>query len=54
MIGSVAGAFSEQSIVTLAMFAAALSLARSVAAAYPELSDEIFAAGLSRLPRTAG
>jgi TetR/AcrR family transcriptional repressor of nem operon len=44
----------EQSIATLAMLAGALSLARSVAEADPELSDEILAAAFSRLPKTKG
>jgi TetR/AcrR family transcriptional regulator, transcriptional repressor for nem operon len=40
----------EQSIATLAMLAGALSLARSVAEADPELSDEILASAFARLP----
>jgi TetR/AcrR family transcriptional regulator, transcriptional repressor for nem operon len=39
-----------QAIATLAMLAGALSLARSVAEADPELSNEILAAAASRLP----
>jgi TetR/AcrR family transcriptional regulator, transcriptional repressor for nem operon len=41
----------EQSIATLAMLAGALSLARSVAEADPELSNEILAAAFARLPK---
>ena len=41
----------EQSIATLAMLAGALSLARSVAQADPELSNEILAAAFARLPK---
>jgi TetR/AcrR family transcriptional repressor of nem operon len=40
----------QQSIVTLAMLAGTLSLARSVARADPELSNEILAAAFARLP----
>jgi TetR/AcrR family transcriptional repressor of nem operon len=43
----------EQSIATLAMLAGALSLARSVAEADPELSNEVLAAAFARLPETA-
>ncbi len=43
----------EQSIATLAMLAGALSLARSVAEADPELSDEILASAFARLPQAA-
>jgi TetR/AcrR family transcriptional repressor of nem operon len=39
-----------QSIATLAMLAGALSLARSVARADPDLSNEILAAAFARLP----
>jgi TetR/AcrR family transcriptional repressor of nem operon len=42
-----------QAIATLAMLAGALSLARSVAEADPELSNEILAAAASRLPEAA-
>jgi TetR/AcrR family transcriptional regulator, transcriptional repressor for nem operon len=41
----------EQSIATLAMLAGALSLARSVAEANPELSNEILASAFARLPQ---
>jgi TetR/AcrR family transcriptional regulator, transcriptional repressor for nem operon len=40
----------EQSIATMAMLAGALSLARSVAEADPELSDEILTSAFARLP----
>jgi TetR/AcrR family transcriptional regulator, transcriptional repressor for nem operon len=40
----------QEAIATLAMLAGALSLARSVAEADPELSDEILAAAAARLP----
>jgi len=40
----------QQSIATLAMLAGALSLARSVARADPQLSNEILAAAFARLP----
>ena len=43
----------EQSIATLAMLAGALSLARSVAEADPDLSNEILAAAFARLPQAA-
>jgi TetR/AcrR family transcriptional regulator, transcriptional repressor for nem operon len=42
-----------QAIATLAMLAGALSLARSVAEADPELSNEILAAASARLPEAA-
>ncbi len=44
----------EQSIATLAMLAGALSLARSVAEADPELSDEILTSAFARLPEGGG
>jgi TetR/AcrR family transcriptional repressor of nem operon len=43
----------EQAIATLAMLAGALSLARSVAEADPDLSNEILAAAFARLPEAA-
>jgi TetR/AcrR family transcriptional regulator, transcriptional repressor for nem operon len=43
----------EEAISTLAMLAGALSLARSVAEADPELSDEILASAYARLPEGA-
>jgi TetR/AcrR family transcriptional regulator, transcriptional repressor for nem operon len=43
----------EQAIATLAMLAGALSLARSVAEADPDLSNEILASAFARLPETA-
>jgi TetR/AcrR family transcriptional repressor of nem operon len=43
----------QQAIATLATLAGALSLARSVAAADPELSDEILGAALASLPEAA-
>jgi TetR/AcrR family transcriptional repressor of nem operon len=43
----------EQSIATLAMLAGALSLARSVADADPDLSNEILAAAFARLPKAS-
>jgi|SRR5262249_51313456 len=46
-------AVREQAIATLAMLAGALSLARSVAAADPKLSNEILAAAFARLPQAA-
>jgi TetR/AcrR family transcriptional repressor of nem operon len=42
----------QEAIATLAMLAGALSLARSVAEADPELSDEILAAAAARLPES--
>jgi TetR/AcrR family transcriptional repressor of nem operon len=46
-------AVREHAIATLAMLAGALSLARSVAAADPKLSNEILAAAFARLPQAA-
>jgi TetR/AcrR family transcriptional repressor of nem operon len=43
----------EEAIATLATLAGALSLARSVAEADPELSNEILASTFARLPNTA-
>lgn len=43
----------RRAIATLATLAGALSLARSVAAADPELSDEILSAALASLPEAA-
>ena len=42
----------QEAIATLAMLVGALSLARSVAEADPELSDEILAAAAARLPES--
>jgi TetR/AcrR family transcriptional repressor of nem operon len=43
----------EEAIATLATLAGALSLARSVAEADPELSNEILTSTFARLPKTA-